>query len=128
MRNGIGTYILIIVLVLMLFGLISVGDVLSVFFYIIIGVVVLALVAALAFRIYIARIRKKMEEGGQAGRSYSYSWGSPRSRESKKRDGDVTVQQTDASHSKVVSTEVGDYVEFEEEITDATITEENVEK
>lgn len=125
MRNGIGTYILIIVLVLILFGIISVGDVLSVFFYIIIGVVALVLIASIAFRLYIARVRRKMEEGG---RSYTYSWGSTRPREDKKKDGDVTVQHAEvASNAKVVSNRVGDYVEFEE-VEETVVSEDNVEK
>lgn len=125
MRNGIGTYILIIVLVLILFGIISVGDVLSVFFYIIIGVVALVLIASIAFRLYIARVRRKMEEGG---RPYTYSWGSTRSREDKKKDGDVTVQHAEvASNAKVVSNKVGDYVEFEE-VEETVVSEDNVEK
>ena len=40
MSSGIGTYILIILLVLMLFGLIYVGDVLSLVFCIIICIVI----------------------------------------------------------------------------------------
>lgn len=125
MRNGIGTYILIIVLVLILFGIISVGDVLSVFFYIIIGVVALVLIASIAFRLYIARVRRKMEEGGS---SYTYSWGSTRPREDKKKDGDVTVQHAEvASNAKVVSNRVGDYVEFEE-VEETVVSEDNVEK
>lgn len=126
MRSGIGTYILIIVLVLMLFGLISIGDVLSVIFYIIIGVVALALLAAIVFRLYIARVRRRMEANGQTGRQYTNSWGS-RQREEKKQDGDVTVQHTEVSHSKMVSNEVGDYVEFEE-VKEASVSEENDEK
>ena len=124
MRNGIGTYILLIVLVLLLFGVISLGDVLSVFFYIVIGIVALVLLALLAFRIYIGRMRRRMEEGGQAGRAYTYSWGSPRQRGEKKKDGDITVQHTESEHSKTVRNEVGDYVEFEE-VEETVVSEEN---
>ena len=37
MRTGVGTYILIILVILILFGLVSIGDILSVAFYIVMG-------------------------------------------------------------------------------------------
>ncbi len=111
MRNGIGTYILIILLVLLMFGLVSLGDIFSLVLYIILGIVVLALVGALFFRLKINRLRRQMEDSGEIHRSYT--WNSPRSSRGEQRDGEVTVQQT-SSREKVVSREVGDYVEYED--------------
>ncbi len=113
MRAGIGTYILVIVLVLLLFGLISVGDVLSAVFYIIMGIVLLIIIGLLVFRYRMNRLRRDMEQRGEQYRTYT--WGSgTRSARREKRDGEVTVQQTGSSRKKVVSNQVGDYVEYEE--------------
>lgn len=114
MRTGIGTYILIILLVLILFGLISIGDVLSVVFYIIAGVLGLAVIGAVIFRIKMNRIRKQMQEGGNTYRTYTWGMGGARNREQKKKDGEITVQQTQSTVEKTVRNEVGDYVEYEE--------------
>lgn len=113
MRGGIGAYILIILLVLMLFGLISLGDVISVVFYVIVGFIVLVLAAVLFFRYKIGRLRKQMERDGETYRGYTWGAGS-RAREEKRADGEVTVQQTETSKTKAVRSEVGDYVEYEE--------------
>ncbi|HIW97183.1 MAG TPA: DUF4834 domain-containing protein [Candidatus Tidjanibacter gallistercoris] len=112
MRAGIGTYILIILVVLILFGLVSIGDVLSVAFYIIMGFLALILIGILVFRYRMNRLRREMEAGGETFRTYT--WGSPRTRTQRKKDGEVTVQHTETSSHKVVSSEVGDYVEYEE--------------
>lgn len=113
MRGGVGAYILIILLVLMLFGLISIGDVISVVFYIIAGFAVLIIAAVLFFRYKMGRLRKQMEQDGQTYRGYTWGAGS-RAREEKTEDGEVTVQQTETSKTKAVRSEVGDYVEYEE--------------
>ena len=42
----------------------------------------------------------------------TYTWGGGRNQ--KKKDGEITVQQTETSSKKVVSNEVGDYVEYED--------------
>lgn len=95
----------------MLFGLISVGDVLSLVFYIILGVVILGIIGVLAFRYKMNRMRREMEENGETFRGYS--WGSGRAQQGKK-DGEVTIQRTQAAEEKKVSSSVGDYVEYED--------------
>lgn len=95
----------------MLFGLISVGDVLSLVFYIILGVVILGIIGVLAFRYKMNRMRREMEENGETFRGYS--WGSGRTQQGKK-DGEVTIQRTQAAEEKKVSSSVGDYVEYED--------------
>ena len=105
MRTGVGTYILIILVILILFGLVSIGDILSVAFYIVMG-----FIAILIFRYRMNRLRRQMEEQGETFRTYTWGGG----RNQKKKDGEITVQQTETSSKKVVSNEVGDYVEYED--------------
>lgn len=110
MRTGVGTYILIILVILILFGLVSIGDILSVAFYIVMGFIALVLIGILIFRYRMNRLRRQMEEQGETFRTYTWSGG----RNQKKKDGEITVQQTETSSKKVVSNEVGDYVEYED--------------
>ncbi|MFR7708453.1 MAG: hypothetical protein ACLUZZ_05130 [Alistipes inops] len=62
MRTGVGTYILIILVILILFGLVSIGDILSVAFYIVMGFIALVLIGILIFRYRMNRLRRQMEE------------------------------------------------------------------
>lgn len=50
---------------------------------------------------------------GGAGRDFPHLH-MGRGRNQKKKDGEITVQQTETSSKKVVSNEVGDYVEYED--------------
>lgn len=109
--TGIGTYILITILILLVFGLISVGDVLSAVFYVLLGIAVLILAGLLFLQYKLRRIRRQMEQNGESDRSYS--WGSRSSRQPR-QDGEVTVHQTRTATEKVVSNQVGDYVEYED--------------
>lgn len=121
MRAGAGTYILVILLVLLIFGLVSVGDILSVAFYIIMGFLILILIAFLIFRYRINRIRRQMEEDGEQYRSYRWgNTGGSRQRSQKKHEGDVTVERTRSSYEKRVSNKVGEYVEYEDIKEDTT--------
>ena len=99
----------------MLFGLVSIGDVLNVVFYILMGFLVILLLGILAFRYYVYRMRRRMEENGETFRTYT--WGTGRNRgnyeNGSKRDGEVTIKST-GRKEKMVSREVGDYVEYEE--------------
>ena len=103
MRTGVGTYILIILVILILFGLVSIGDILSVAFYIVMGFIALVLIGILIFRYRMNRLRRQMEEQGETFRTYTWGGG----RNQKKKDGEITVQQTETSSKKVVSNEVG---------------------
>ncbi len=111
--TGIGTYILVTILILLIFGLISIGDVLSVVFYILLGFIVLVAGCLIYLQYKINRIRRQMRENGNAASSRSYTWGT-RAEWRAKQDGEVTVQQTRNSAEKVVSNQVGDYVEYED--------------
>lgn len=116
MRSSALNYILLLLLVLLVFGVISFGDVLNVIFYIFMGIVILVLLGVLFFRYRINRLRREMENQGAAGSSRSRR----RSSTGEKPDGEVTVEHTTASQTKVVNTKVGEYVEYEdiEEITE----------
>ena len=78
MRTGVGTYILIILVILILFGLVSIGDILSVAFYIVMGFIALVLIGILIFRYRMNRLRRQMEEQGETFRTYT--WGGGRNR------------------------------------------------
>lgn len=79
--------------------------------YFILGLIVLALVLTLLFRWRIYQLRRGMEEpyGSQGGFG---SASGPRSRQ--QREGDVKIYKTQDAPAKRVSSQVGDYVEFEE--------------
>lgn len=61
------------------------------------------------FRLWLARRLRDFD--GAAGRTDGYAADEARRRQ---KDGDVTVEQTDAEPAKTVRRDVGEYVEFEE--------------
>ena len=88
MRTGVGTYILIILVILILFGLVSIGDILSVAFYIVMGFIALVLIGILIFRYRMNRLRRQMEEQGETFRTYTWGGG----RNQKKKDGEMSIE------------------------------------
>lgn len=80
--------------------------------YLILGSVLVVLLLAFSLRRRIRRMQREMEEqfGRNAGEG-SYRW---TNRNVRPDEGDVRVRRTAAAPEKRVSTEVGDYVEFEE--------------
>ena len=107
-----------IVIVLMVFGVISLGDVLSVVFYIFMGILLLILIGVLTFRHRINRLRKEAERQAAEGQhTGGYAAGGAYARGGRRErrpEGEVTVERTAASRDKVVSNEIGSYVEYEE--------------
>lgn len=79
--------------------------------YFILGLIVLALVLALLFRWRIYKLRQGMQDpfGPQAGFGAA-AGGSGRQR----WEGDVKIYKTQDAPEKRISSQVGDYVEFEE--------------
>ncbi len=116
MRVNIGGYILLILIVLMVFGVISFGDVLSVVFYIFMGIVLLVLIGVLLFGHRLNRLRREAQRQEAGGGSYGrYGRGDgSRSRYARRPEGEVTVEGTEISRTKVVSSDIGSYVEYEE--------------
>lgn len=110
MRNRVWTYVLVILLALMIFGVISLGDVLGFIFYIFMGIILLIIILILVGRLRINKIRRQMyrQQGNTGGR---YRDG--RKDAGRRPEGEVTVKRTSAS-AKVVSNDVGSYVEYEE--------------
>lgn len=97
----------------MVFGVISFGDVLNVVFYIFMGIILLILIGALMFRYRLNRLRKEAQRQAAGGAAYgTYSRGS-RSR-SGRREGEVTLERTEVTRARVVRSDIGDYVEYEE--------------
>ncbi len=117
-RNDIGTVVLIVLLVLLLFGIVSLGDILNVIFYIVGGIILLGLVGALIFKIHLSRLRRKIEREGNdptgSFRTYTWNFGGNRETRKKEREGEVTVKTSARSQKKVVNSNVGDYVDFED--------------
>lgn len=91
----------------MMFGVISFKGVVNVIFYIFIGIVFLVLLAVVLLRYRVYRVRRDMERRMN---------GEPNVRGKKqgRKEGQVTVKNTRASKDKVVSNQVGDYVEYED--------------
>lgn len=73
--------------------------------YMLLGIVLLVGALALLFRWRLYRVRRDMEE--QFGRTSS-------ARTRRDREGDVRVYKTPATPEKRISSDVGDYVDFEE--------------
>ncbi len=90
-----------------------------VIFYIVLGVVLLLVILGIIFRVKIARIQRDMQDqmGGQRGGQRTQSWGGfytkggQQQGEQKER---VKIYQNQGAGEKKVSSDVGDYVEFEE--------------
>ena len=106
MRSGTGYYILITLFILLLFGVISLGDILNMVAYIILGIIVLVVIGILMFRYRIRRLRKTFEQNNSSYGSYGSSAG-------KKQNGRVTITDNSAHH-KNVRNDVGEYVEYED--------------
>lgn len=113
MRGNAGTYVLVILLVLMLLGVFSFGDVLGFIFYIFMGILVLGIILILIFRFRINRVRRQMYEQ-QAGNPAGSNPNARRGTRERRPEGEVTVNRTSSSTTKVVSNDVGSYVEYEE--------------
>ncbi|HCN13720.1 DUF4834 family protein [Alistipes sp.] len=83
--------------------------------YFFMGIILLGVVLALVVRWRLARVRREMEERFGAGGAAGFS---PRSAHGGRRDGgregDVEVHRTADEPRKRVSSDVGDYVDFEE--------------
>ena len=68
----------------------------------------------LALGYWIRKKQREFAESGQAGGfSRTYTWGGRKASRSR-AEGDVTVQQTQASPRKKINKNVGDYVDYEE--------------
>lgn len=119
MQRSLGYYLLIIVLVLLLFGVVSLGDIFNLIFIVIGGLLLLVVIGVVAFRIYINRLRKKAESG--QGGSHTFFWTnrqgygaqSSRRQGNTSKEGDVKIKMTAQPKEKKVSDKVGDYVDFE---------------
>ena len=106
MRSGTGYYILITLLILLMFGVISLGDILNMVAYIILGVIVLIVVGVLVFRYRIRRLRKSFEQNNSSYAGFDAA-------DRKKQNGRVTITDNSAHH-KNVRNDVGQYVEYED--------------
>lgn len=109
-RNPL-TVLLIVVLALAAPALLK-GIALFILWFLL-GLVVLVVVSMLIFRWRINAVRRQMEErfGGGFGPQDA---GAPFAQGQKSREGEVKVYKTSGTPDKKVSSDVGDYVDFEE--------------
>lgn len=98
-------------LILVLGGVISLGDIFSVIFYVIIGLLALVLIGGVLFR---AKIRRMQREAEQQGRSWTGYHPFEQRGNKSSREGDVELKRTSARKAKTVSRTVGEYVDFED--------------
>ena len=108
MRTGTGYYILITLLILLMFGVISLGDVLNMVAYLILGAVVLVVVGVLVFRYRIRRLRKHFQQNS-SNSTYNNSTYNPHSPHM-----DNFSFSDNSSLHKNVSKDIGEYVEYED--------------
>lgn len=110
-RNNFWRTVGIILLVLVLFGVVSVGDILGVAARIFMTIIflLLAIWAVFAFRIY--RARRIMQ---QRSREFNGGGFSRRHQGRSSGENDVTLQHTASAKKSRVNQKVGDYVDFED--------------
>lgn len=116
MRGETRLWIWIIVLVLLLTGTISLGDIFSVIFHIVGFFILLFLIFALVFRYRVRRAQQQAEERGEEFKGYSWNFGGFQntSRPKNPDEGRVRVKST-PQNKKRVNDDVGEYVDFKEE-------------
>lgn len=115
MRSEIKLWGWILLLVLLLTGAISLGDVFSFFLYIIGLLILVALVGALIFRRRVRKAQREASERGEEFRGYTWHFGGYEntSRPRNPEEGKVRVKTT-VRAKKRVSDDVGEYVDFKE--------------
>lgn len=82
--------------------------------YFFLGLVVLAVCLVLAFRWRIYKLQKQMGDNYRPENGFESFFGG-QTRPTEDREGDVKVHKTNTTPEKKISSEVGDYVDFEEE-------------
>lgn len=104
----------IILLVLVLMGVVSVGDILGVAAKLVMSIIfiLLVIVAIFAFRIH--RARRAMEQQGREYRTSSSTRQQHRYSSRASREGDVTLQNGSSQKKSRVNSKVGDYVDYKD--------------
>ncbi|MBR7102820.1 MAG: DUF4834 family protein [Tidjanibacter sp.] len=113
-RNNFWRTVGIILLVLVLMGVVSVGDIIGVAAKIFMSIIflLLAIWAIFAYRIHRAR-RVAEQQGKQYQSGYTRHYQSRRQSRSSS-EGDVTLHQTSSPKQSRVNSKVGDYVDYED--------------
>ncbi len=102
----------LLVVILALFAPSLLKGVAAFVLYMFFGLLMLAGVLMLAFRWRIRRVQRDMEE--RFGQGFGPRGADPFARQRRGREGDVQVRKTAGAPEKRVSSDVGDYVDFEE--------------
>lgn len=108
--------LILIVLLLLFLPSSFVSGVLKFVFYFILTIFILALVARIAFGMWVDKKRREMENGTGGSTYRTYTWGSRRNAQGRgsSREGEVKVQQVRRAPGKKVRGDVGDYVDYED--------------
>ncbi len=110
-RGSLTYWILILLLILTFTGVISLGDVFSVIFYVVGGLLLLSIVGGLIFRTKIRNLQREAERQGREWSGYRSPFG--RNNGGQSEEGKVRVQRQRAQKPKKVGNDVGEYVDFE---------------
>lgn len=115
MRSELGTWIWIMVLLLLLTGTISLGDIFGLIFGFFGFIILILLILSLVFRSRVRRAQRQADERGEEFGGYTWHFGGYEntSRPRNPNEGKVSVKGT-AKSRKRVKDNVGEYVDFEE--------------
>lgn len=115
MRSDFSTILWIIVLLLLLSGAISLGDIFSLIFGVIGFLILVALVGSLIFRHRIRQAMRDADARGEEFRGYTWNFGGYQntSRPRNPNEGKVSVKSMPQT-KKRVNEDVGEYVDFKE--------------
>ncbi len=114
-RNNFWNIVGIVLLVMVLLGVVSVGDILGLVFRIIVGFIIFIAIVWLFIRYKLRKVEREMGGSGRQGnangsaRTYYYNRSSRRAPE-----GDVTINKGSTQTKGRVNKKVGDYVDYEE--------------
>lgn len=116
MRSDFSTIVWIVVLVLLLTGAISLGDIFSLIFSVVGLFILLALIGSLVFRHRIRRAMHEADERGEEFKGYTWNFGGYQntSRPRNPNEGRVSVKSVPKTQKRV-NEDVGEYVDFKEE-------------
>lgn len=115
MRSEISTWIWIIVILLLLTGAVTFGDIIS-FIFSFIGVLILGgLIISLIFRYRIRRAMRDADERGEEFKGYTRNFGGYQNTSRPRNPDEGKVRIKDSTQPKKrVSDDVGEYVDFKE--------------
>lgn len=104
----------IILLVLILMGVVSIGDIIGVAAKIIMSIILIILVFMAIFAYRIHRVRRNMGQQSNGYHTGGFNRQQSRHGGRSSREGDVTLQNNSSQKKGRVNSKVGDYVDFKD--------------